>query len=386
MLCNRRVLIVMRGESLFGGGTERRFWRLFLHMRQAGHDVHLLVNRRLLECLERATGPGSELRGDQMTQNLAAGVHVHEDAGSLGGKFGKIAGFNWSAIRVVRALHPAVVHLVLIQRSLIPFYLWLCTQRSLKVVNTMALSHFAHHSRVPLSTTLTARLIWWRADLIDSLYPTLAYAAGRRYRHKIAVSPCSFTDTEEFRPANRKSNMVVFAGRLIEEKNPLLLVSALTLLNRTASGVLTGWKVILLGEGPLEKELRRQIIEGGLDTIVSVGRAHCISTYLRQARVFVSLQRIENYPSQSLLEAMSSGCAVIATDVGETRRLIDGKTGLLVPSDSPTELARALGDLMADPERCEVLGHAARERVLAEHSLARFAEYIGQLWKRSRCS
>ncbi len=386
MCCEPRVLILMRGGRLFGGGTERRFWRLFQHMRETGHDVHLLVNRRLLECLEKGTN-SSEVEGgpDWSNQNPAMNIHVFEDDDNISGTFGSIVRFNLYAIKMYRVLRPSTVHLVLIQKSLIPFYLWLWTQHSLKVVNTMAFSHFAHRSQVSLSTRLTAWLIWQRADVIDSLYPTFALAAGRRYRHKIAVSPCSFTDPEEFRPAPHKDNVIVFAGRLIDEKNPLLFVKALALLNRADPLYLRDWRAYVLGEGPLERELREEIVQNGLEAIVSIERVHCTSSYLRKARVFVSLQRTENYPSQSLLEAMSSGCAVIATDVGETRRLIDGKTGLLVKNDSPSELADAMSELMADPQRCNALGHAARERVLAEHTLARFAEYMGQLWEGSGC-
>ncbi|MBC7292916.1 MAG: glycosyltransferase family 4 protein [Thermoleophilia bacterium] len=293
--------------------------------------------------------------------------------------------FNLYAIKTIRQLRPSVVHLVLIQRSLIPLYLWLWTQRSLRVVVTMALSHLAYRSRVSLSTRATAWIMWQRADAIDSLYPAFVTAAGRRYRRKITVSPCSFTDTEAFRPAEQKDNVIVFSGRLIDEKNPLLLLRALISLKDMAPQMLRDWRVHILGEGPLERDVRERIVQAGLEGLVTVERVHCTSPYLRRARIFVSLQKTENYPSQSLLEAMSSGCAVIATDVGQTRRLIDEETGLLVPSDSPSELAEALLSLMVDPKRCDALGRAARERVLAEHSLARFAEYLGQLWRRSGC-
>lgn len=375
MSCQRRVLIVMRGDSLFGGGAERRFWRLFTHLRKSGHDVHLLINRSLLESLQKIDP------GEHVSQRSLEGIHVYEDNSKLGGKIVKILGFNLFAIQTIRALRPSVVHLVLIQRSLIPLYMWLLIQRSVRVVHTMAMSLFAYPARVPLSTALCAKLIWRRADVIDSLYPSFAHNYGRRYQNKIVVTPCSFTNTEEFKPANQKKNMIVFAGRFIEEKNPLLLVKALTILRSLDADALSGWEIVFLGEGPLGKELWRQIIQNDLANVVRVERANCISSYLREARVFVSLQRTENYPSQALLEAMSAGCAVIATDVGETRRLVDERTGLLVENDNPIALANALRELMNDPQRCQCLGQAARARVLAEHSLARFADYMCSLWK-----
>lgn len=355
-------------------------------MRETGHDVHLLVNRRLLECLEKRTNTIEVKCGlGRSNQNPATNIHVFEDDESINVSFWSMMHFNLYAIKMCRTLRPSTVHLVLIQKSLIPFYLWLWMQRSLKVVNTMAFSYFAHSSQVSLSTRLTAWLIWQRADVIDSLYPTFALAAGRRYCHKIEVSPCSFTDPEEFKPSIHKDNVIVFAGRLIDEKNPLLFVKALSLLNNADPSYLRDWRAYVLGEGPLEREVREEIVKNRLETVVSIKGVRCISPYLRKARMFVSLQRTENYPSQSLLEAMSSGCAVIATNVGETRLLINGKTGLLVINDNPSELAGAISNLMNDSQRCHAIGHAARELVLIKHSLARFEEYIRRLWEGSRC-
>lgn len=372
MPCKQRALIVIRGGSLFGGGAERRFWRLFTYLREAGHDVHLLINRSLLDELQKT----DEKR--HLPQQLIEGIHVYEDNGKRA--IVRILGFNRFAIRTIRALRPSVVHLVLIQKSLIPLYLWLFVQRSIRVVHTMALSLFAYPTRVPLSALLCAKLIWWRADIIDSLYPSFVHNYGRRYQNKIVVTPCSFTNTEKFKPAAQKKNVIVFAGRLIEEKNPLLLVKALNLLQRIDANALLGWEIVFLGAGSLEKELRKQIVQNDLTSLVRIEQTHCTSSYLREARIFVSLQRTENYPSQALLEAMSAGCAVIATDVGETRRLVDERTGLLIENDNPIALANALRELMNDPQRCQSLGEAARARVLAEHSLARFADYVLSLW------
>lgn len=372
-----KVLIVMRGDTLFGGGAERRFWRLYQYVRKSGHNVHLLTNKRLLYSLENGITPGED--EEALEPDCDANLHVFDDV--AGGALENVIKLNLYAIRRIRSLHPAVVHLVLIQRSLIPLYLWLWTQRSMRVVATMAFSPLAYLSRVPFCVKLTAWLIWERADIIDSLYAEFVKTVSRRYQHKISISPCSFTDTEKFRPAAQKENLILFAGRLIEEKNPMLLVKALILLKQKMPHILDGWRVVILGDGFLEQELRNQIVQNELETVVSIERVHCTSEYMQVARIFVSLQRTENYPSQSLLEAMASGCAVIATDVGETRRLVDGETGLLIPNDSPVYLAQTLADLMASYDRCAGLGRRARERVLRDHTIARFSEYAIRLWR-----
>jgi glycosyltransferase involved in cell wall biosynthesis len=61
------------------------------------------------------------------------------------------------------------------------------------------------------------------------------------------------------------------------------------------------------------------------------------------------LQHFNNYPSQSLLEAMACGNAVVATNVGETHRLVDETVGLLIEPEAPA-LAEALNRLLDSPD------------------------------------
>ncbi len=68
--------------------------------------------------------------------------------------------------------------------------------------------------------------------------------------------------------------------------------------------------------------------------------------------------------SVSLLEGMASGLAVVATDVGGIPETVEqGVTGLLAQRGDSAGLARAMGELLADPARREAMGEAGRERV-----------------------
>ena len=69
----------------------------------------------------------------------------------------------------------------------------------------------------------------------------------------------------------------------------------------------------------------------------------------------------------ALLEGMGFGLPVVATAVGEVPQVVvDGTTGLLVPPDSPSELAGAMRRLLSHQELRETFGEAGRLRV-AEH-------------------
>ena len=71
----------------------------------------------------------------------------------------------------------------------------------------------------------------------------------------------------------------------------------------------------------------------------------------------------------SILEAMASGCPIIATDVGGNRALLgeDG-AGTLVPSEDAAALAAALGKVGASPGTDFRLGSAARNRAVRLYS------------------
>ncbi|MFL5897554.1 MAG: glycosyltransferase family 4 protein [Solirubrobacterales bacterium] len=83
---------------------------------------------------------------------------------------------------------------------------------------------------------------------------------------------------------------------------------------------------------------------------------------LSRSAVFVLSSTSEGLPV-ALLEALSWGRAVVATEIGGVPDVVsDGREAVLVPPADPGALAAAVGALLADPERCRRLGEAARSR------------------------
>ncbi len=86
------------------------------------------------------------------------------------------------------------------------------------------------------------------------------------------------------------------------------------------------------------------------------------------ADVFVLPSRTEGLPL-ALLEAMSASLAVVATRVGGVPEALDGgAAGLLVPPQSPPDLAAALRELLRDPARRADLAAAAQQRALTHYT------------------
>jgi len=76
--------------------------------------------------------------------------------------------------------------------------------------------------------------------------------------------------------------------------------------------------------------------------------------------------------SWSLLEAMSMGCAIVASDTAPLREaIVHGQTGLLVDFFDVEKLATTVADLLARPDLQQTLGAAARAHACRTYDLAR---------------
>lgn len=125
------------------------------------------------------------------------------------------------------------------------------------------------------------------------------------------------------------------------------------------------------GDEPYEAELRRRADEPDL-----VGRVRFLGhlaqpfEQMRSWSICVSPSVEPEAGSLVLLEAMSLGLPIVATDHGCAVEYL-GPAGVLVPPRDTDALAIALRDLLGDPDRARRLGAAARARAEAEFTLER---------------
>jgi mannosyltransferase len=94
-----------------------------------------------------------------------------------------------------------------------------------------------------------------------------------------------------------------------------------------------------------------------------------VPRWYQRILIFCFTSRNEGF-GLTLLEAMATGVALVASRAGSAERLVtDGETGVLVPPGEVGALIAALEPLMRDPERAAEMGRKARARVKAEFSI-----------------
>jgi glycosyltransferase involved in cell wall biosynthesis len=156
---------------------------------------------------------------------------------------------------------------------------------------------------------------------------------------------------------------ILFAGEVGPRKGADRLVNALTKLNPA-----TDWTCTIAGNGQISEYqalLERAAISEHVDFPgwLNAERVHDL---MQKADIVVLPSRAEALP-MSLIEGAAAGAALIATDVGATREIIDETCGIIVSSDD-TSLADALQQLIDDRERLRNLQVGARRRYLERFS------------------
>ncbi|MCF7220937.1 glycosyltransferase family 4 protein [Marilutibacter chinensis] len=178
------------------------------------------------------------------------------------------------------------------------------------------------------------------------------------------------------RPPGRP--FALFVGRLVEVKNLPCLIRALARLPREQRPWLA-----LAGDGPMRPRLAQQVAAAGLKADVRFLGERDDAVALMQIADMLVLPSWQEGMSNAVMEAMAAGCPVVASAVGGNVELIDPeRTGLLFASDDDAELALCLQRLGGHPSLRQRLAGAARERMLATHSIARMIAGTGRIYER----
>ena len=195
------------------------------------------------------------------------------------------------------------------------------------------LRHFKIESRGVLYNFIDPRIIKSATDGVDPL----------KTRQKYGL------------PKDRP--IILFTGRLVEEKGVLPLAKAVSLLQKEKSPPIA----VFAGSGPSEEALQK---EGEFVHLLGTLEQKEVFALLKTSEIFCLPSRSEGM-STSVLEAAACGCYVITTDRGGSKELISSpQYGTILENTEPETIAGTIRNLLLFPEKRETAAAAAKEKVL----------------------
>jgi glycosyltransferase involved in cell wall biosynthesis len=173
----------------------------------------------------------------------------------------------------------------------------------------------------------------------------------------VSISPLDLTARDK---NERDGVLIVFAKVFLPTYAPELVIDAFAAACRTHPGL----RLIMIGGGPLEDDLRRRAAVSGVSDRIDIRGwvdPDEATMIIRRADIMVMPSRKEAF-GVAALEAIASGVPVIATNIGGIPEIIqDGINGILISPDDREGLTHAVERLASDKQLRRTMGAAGIE-------------------------
>lgn len=192
----------------------------------------------------------------------------------------------------------------------------------------------------------------------------------------------NFTNTDMFMPNKKISSNKFHIGcirRIVEKNGTIYAVKAMENLKKYNNIVLD-----IYGDGPCFADLKKEIEEKNLNNVILHGAIanELLPKVYNQLNLIlvpsITVNGLQEATSISVIEAMSSGIPVIASNIGGIKLLIENdKTGLLVKEKDEKEISEAILKIYNNQKLSEYISKNARNYILKNHShIAVAKEYL----------
>jgi len=226
----------------------------------------------------------------------------------------------------------------------------------------------------------------WASARCPTATAVVSEALQRRYRElhgrETAMIPNAVV-VAEGRPPKRllerglePGGYLLFAGRISPEKGVLELLEALRPLD------LGGKQLAIAGGSSYSDDYVDEVKRAAGDGVVFLGRVdrEMMEELYTSCHAFLLPSYMEGL-SVALLEALSYGCCILASDIPENLEVI-GDAGLTFPPGDVAAMRAALERVLTDPEAAEAARRRARERALARPDWDEVARLTEELYLR----
>jgi len=334
-----RLLHVING--LTGGGAERQLTLLAAAQAARGHEVHIAV-----------------LRPDIPAALANSGVTVHV----LHAASNHDPLHFWRLRRLISRVRANIVQTWLTQSDVMGGLAALSTRTPWVLSERSSAAGYPPNWK----NSLRARLARRAAAIVANSKGGVDYwqaqgvMASRMHQVHNVVDSVAIRDAAiaPLPPVFEGRPLVLFAGRLAEEKNPIVMIDALAQAFESNNAV-----ALLCGTGPLQSAMAARIDAlGAQHRIVLAGHRPDVFGLLQRASLCLAISRYEGSPNV-VLEAMAAGCPLVVSDIPAYTELLDAEVALVVERDSVRDTARAIREVLEHPETAADRAARARLRI-----------------------
>tara|TARA_Y100001978_G_C23380793_1_gene285366 strand:- start:61 stop:579 length:519 start_codon:yes stop_codon:yes gene_type:complete len=167
-------------------------------------------------------------------------------------------------------------------------------------------------------------------------------------------------------------------GRIVNEKNVEALLKAWCQLKKN------NCKLLIVGDGPMKPILENNFSDTNNKDLIWWGEESDLEkrvAIMQIAEAFFLPSLVEGL-SLSLLEAMSTGTACIATDAGADGEVLEKGAGIIMSTDNVTiQLKTIIPILLDNPNFLKSLGVKGRKRILEKYSIAKNINAVEKIYK-----
>ncbi|WP_270682274.1 glycosyltransferase [Aeromonas sp. QDB51] len=352
------IILIITGLGM--GGAERQVCDLADQFTAKGHKVLLI-----------------SMTGETVNRPLSAKIDVVE-LNMAKTPFGFIKAY-WQARQLIKQFKPDVVHSHMVHANIFTRLLRISTYMR-KLICTAHSSNEGGRGRM-LAYRVTDGLCDLSTNVsqeaVDAFIAQGAVAKGRMLAMHNGIDTLRFI----FNPASRASlraqlkltdntPLILAVGRLTEAKDYPNLLTAFNQLPSELNHV----QLAIIGIGEEQANIETFAAQLGLTTRVHfLGLQRNVHEWMSAADIFVLSSAWEGF-GLVVAEAMACQRVVVATDCGGVKEVV-GECGILVPPRDHLALADGINTaLQMSSDEIEMIGAAARNRIVTRYSLNAQAE------------
>ena len=360
----RPIYLVLLSDHV--GGAEIRFFRIFKQLIKNSSSINLILCKGFLK--------------------KVISFDEFKDFSSYSNNIKDIKTFSYYQKKSFNTIYTDVCSIVE-TNSILHFnqnfpatYPKKITHKTIYTFNENSLTRFS------LKDHLFFVLILLRANITDILDPIIQLKYKRLLFFKKEINRTQAGSVNPFDYKfhfQQKRNSIVFSGRFTNQKQVLLYANSIDQIYKDLTLQNISIEFYIIGNGPLTTIVNKKVSSlRKKGVIIHTGFMKDYKQIIENSKLFLSIQKYNNYPSNSLMEAMACGNIPITIDNGSTKLLAKEDYSYYLPENfSPKQLSECIsGIFQLSKQDFEKRATLARETIKTEYNVNLAAKYYSNLY------